>query len=274
MICVPDEMELTKLKGQVPKKHSMSALEKAFSESIRENTEGLKKCAVLFSGGLDSSLLALAISRRVKKTVLYCCGAPGSKAILRASNAASLLNLKLKKVIPDETATKGAVREVIKIIGSSNALNISIAVPEYLCMREIKKDSFSVAFSGQGADELFLGYDEFRRILVKKTRRKLRMVMWKKILNLYKDNLWRDNAIAKAIGLELRLPYLYKSFMLEALAFPSSKNIFDERDFLRKHILRSLAMRFGLPKSICFERKKAMQYDSGLAKSIKKCLSS
>lgn len=274
MIGVPSENELFKLKAIVPKRYSLEAIEEAFAESIAANTRGLKKCAVLFSGGLDSSLIAFAISKNVKKTRLYCCGLKGSDAIVRASSASSLLGLKLKKVIPNQSKIADAVRDVANIIGTTNLQQIQIAVPEYLCMREIKKDSFHVVFSGQGADELFLGYDVFRRILAKHGMKEVRRAMWERIANIYKDNLSRDNAIASCLGLELRLPYLYKSFMLEALAFPSKHNLFGKDDFLRKHVLRKLALRLGMPEEICYERKKAMQYDSGIAKSVKKFLSS
>jgi asparagine synthase (glutamine-hydrolysing) len=274
MLGVPRKEELASIKKEIPKEYSLEALEKAFIKSIEENTANVKRCAVLFSGGLDSSTIAFAIAKKVRETTLYCCGFPHSKALERAAKAASLLGLDLKKVIVDDDTLKEAVSEVVDIIGSQDIVHVQIGVPEYLCLRAIKEDSFNVAFTGQGADELFAGYDEFRRVFPQKGFSGARDVLWRRILNIYQDNIDRDSAIAEHFGIELRAPFLHKEFMLQALAFPIEKNLLGKDDFLRKHVLRRLAEHMGVPKELCYERKKAIQYDSGIAKHIRKILAS
>ncbi|MCD6479042.1 MAG: hypothetical protein J7L44_04120 [Candidatus Diapherotrites archaeon] len=272
MLGVPSREELQSLKKDIPKEYSMDALEKAFIRSIEENTANIKRCAVLFSGGLDSSTIAFAVSQRVKETMLYCCGLPHSKALERATKAASLLGLDLKRVAVNTATLREAVWQVVDIIGSQDTMHVQIAVPEYLCLHAIKEDSFNVVFTGQGADELFAGYDEFRRVLSQKGFSGAEAVLWRRILNIYRDNIDRDRAIAEHFGIELRLPFLHKEFMLQALAFPIEKNLQGKDDFLRKHVLRRLAEHIGVPEELCYERKRAIQYDSGIAKYIRKIL--
>ena len=272
MLGVPEKDELPLLKKQIPKQYSIGTIEAAFLESVDENTAGVTQCAVLFSGGLDSSLIAFAVAKKVRKTVLYCCGIAGSKALTRAAKAADLLGLNLKKVVVDHNAIEQAVRNVIEIIGTRNLMHVQIAVPEYLCLRAIKKDSLNIVFTGQGADELFAGYDEFRRVISQKGISGAESVLWRRIINLYEDNINRDSAIAEHLGLELRAPFMHREFMLQALAVPVEKNILDGNDFMRKHMLRELAKQLGLPEKLCYEKKKAIQYDSGIAKYIRKAL--
>jgi len=126
-------------------------------------------------------------------------------------------------------------------------------------------------FCGQGADELFFGYDEFRRLLESgKTYKELDLLRIKKIENLYDGNLRRDFALADYFGLDLKAPFLDKSFIIQALAFSAKQNVLSKNDFLRKRILRKLALVLKLQKEIAIEQKKAVQYDSGISKILKK----
>ena len=68
----------------VPKKHSQEALLREFEKTISLQTIGLEKAAVLFSGGVDSSLIAKAVSQRVPKTRLFVAGVEGSPDLLFA----------------------------------------------------------------------------------------------------------------------------------------------------------------------------------------------
>ncbi|MEM4662764.1 MAG: asparagine synthase-related protein [Candidatus Diapherotrites archaeon] len=263
------ENEIFNLKENVPKKASLFRLKKTFLASISANTKGVKRCAVLFSGGLDSSLIAYAISKKIKDVKLYCVGLEGAKVFEKASKASALLNLELKNIVMKEQTVLGSIGRISEIIKSNDKLQLQIAKPLYFCMRQIKSDDITTVFSGQGADELFFGYDEFRRLLEKKEINYLDELRFYKLTNLYKNNLNRDLAIANHFLLDLRFPYLEKNFMLEALAFKPNENIF-KNDLMRKRVLRRLAKLLGLPEELCLERKNAIQYGSGIAKLFSK----
>lgn len=246
-------------------------LRNSLLKAVEEETSEVKKAAVLCSGGIDSSLLAALTAKKIP-VKLYAVGLKESNAINASEKASKLLNIPLKKVIVSKKSLPKNLSKIKKILNTNNFLQLSIALPEFIALKQIKKDSFSHAFSGQGADELFFGYDEFRRLLEKKNSfNELEKLRKKKLANIYKDNLKRDFALAKHFSLQLHTPYLNKTFKKSALKFSAKENIFSKNDFLRKRILRKLAEEF-LPKQLTLARKKAIQYDSALARELKKLI--
>ncbi len=251
---------------------SFPALRKAFLESVEESVNGIERAAVLFSGGIDSSLIAKAISQRTPCT-LFSAGLKSSSASSFSSRAAKLLHLPLESVSVKEHDLPSLLDKAGEVISSADFLQLQIAVPEFIAMKAVKESGFKHVFSGQGADELFFGYDQFRRELEKGASfERLEHLRQQKLLNLWKDNLSRDLAIAKHFSLELKAPFLSPQFIKQALAFPAKENILSGNDVLRKRVLRKLAEQLSLPLEIAQRRKKAIQYDSGLSKELKKLL--
>jgi len=111
-----------------------------------------KPCAIAFSGGLDSSILA-ALCKDAK---LYSVGMAGSHDIMQTRSAAKLLglidNLHLHEITMYEL--EFAIPAVIKAIESSDPLMVSIALPLYFASKYASSDGLRVILSGQGADEL------------------------------------------------------------------------------------------------------------------------
>ena len=256
----------------MPSAYSSKALKEAFLNVIERSTANLNKCAVLFSGGIDSTIIAYAVASRVKNTLLYCCGLPKTSSFARAEQVAKRLGLKLKKVEIKREELPGLVDKTIKVIGTQDKLQVQIALPEFITMRAIKEDSFKVVFCGQGADELFAGYNEFRFVLKEKGFAGVQGLIWKKLSEMYERNLKRDLAVANYFRLDLVAPFLEEEFILQALAIPPEEKIHSESDLIRKHALRKLAQELGIPKELCYERKKAIQYDTGLAKEVERIL--
>lgn len=272
MLDFKDRVKIEALRAKVPKTYSIGALKEAFLHAVERSTANLEKCAILFSGGIDSTIVAYAVSSRIKNTVLYCCGLPEASSIKRASHVAKKLNLKLKIIEIDRQEIPELVKKITEVIGTADKLQVQIALPEFITMREIRKDSFDVVFCGQGADELFAGYNEFRHVLKERGYAGVQELIWQKLFEMYERNLKRDLAIANYFGLELKAPFLEEEFILQALAFPPQTKIRSADDLIRKHALRELAQALGIPKELCYERKKAIQYDSGLAKEVERIL--
>ena len=83
------------------------ALASLLDESVRRRVQGQGRVAVSFSGGLDSSLLALLASRYAD-VVLCSAYASGSRDEGQSERAAGLLGLKLETgVLDEETLAKG-----------------------------------------------------------------------------------------------------------------------------------------------------------------------
>ena len=176
--------------------------------------------------------------------------------------------------------------DLIKIIGTTEPLKVSVGVPLYFAARKAKKDGLSVMLSGQGGDELFGGYNRYLA-LAAKDRSALKAAMQKDVDNAYIDNLDRDIAICKAFGIGLSFPYMDEAFGKCAEGIPTELKVYeldgktkeefecvDEveggKKFIRKYLLRHLAADIGLPKYILDRKKKAAQYGSESQKLIEK----
>ena len=151
-------------------------------------------------------------------------------------------------------------------------MHLQIALPIYFAMQGAKKAGFTHIFTGMGADELFLGYDYFRRAFNGKNTAAIKKLQKEKLASFWKTDFKRDTLLADALSLHLHTPFLFPAFMRAALALPVKQNLHGKNDALRKHALRKLALSFGILKEIAFKRKKAVQYDSGVSKAFKNCL--
>ncbi|NJD52819.1 MAG: asparagine synthetase B [Candidatus Methanoperedens sp.] len=217
-------------------------------------------CAIAFSGGLDSALLA-ALFRDAK---LYSVGMAGSHDIGQTKKAARLLglsdNLHLHELTIDEIEI--ATPDVIRAIESCDPMKVSIALPLFFASRDARRDGIRVMLSGQGADELFAGYKRYESMKPPE----LGIALNKDFDNIAENNLERDDAVTMANSVELRVPYLDKNFVELALRIAPELKI---HNGIRKYILRLAASKI-LPDELVWKEKKAAQYSSGIYAAMEK----
>ncbi len=217
-------------------------------------------CAVAFSGGLDSSLIA-ALSREAE---LYSVGMEGSHDVQQTKNAAFLLGLSDKLHFHELTTDEleSAVPQVMRAIESSDPLKVSIAIPLFFTSNDAHSDGIRVMFSGQGADELFAGYRRYESL----NAHELESALRKDLDNIAANNLERDDAATMANGVELRVPFLDKEVVELALRIAPELKI---HKGMRKYILRLAAGKI-LPGELAYKEKKAVQYSSGIYSALLK----
>lgn len=217
-------------------------------------------CALAFSGGLDSSLIA-ALCREAE---LYSVGMEGSHDIKQTKKAAQLLGLSDKLHLHELTLdeVESAVPDVIRAIESRDPLKVSIAMPLFFASRDASNDGIRVMLSGQGADELFAGYKRYESMNPSELESALR----KDLDNIAENNLERDDAATMANAVELRVPYLDRVVVELALSIAPGLKI---HNATRKYILR-LAAGDVLPGELILKEKKAAQYSSGIYSALEK----
>ncbi|RLF89994.1 asparagine synthase, partial [Thermococci archaeon] len=213
---------------------------------------------VLFSGGLDSSLIALLASNFSEKVVLYTAGTEDSKDIEWARKVAEELGLALKEYIFSREEVEAELEKVAFAVEDPNPMNIAIAIPLYFSTKLAREDGIRVLLSGQGADELFGGYAKYLNNPG---------LMIEDFKTLAERNLARDDKVSMLNGVEVRFPYLDLSFAILALNVPLNEKI---SEGIRKKILREVAVDMGLPVDVAYREKKAMQYGSNSQKLLEK----
>ena len=137
------------------KKERFKEFSKKLEESIRLSSQSESGLSVLFSGGLDSSLInVLSSSFNISMEAWLFDSSPDKKERALAEKLCQKLNQKLNIVRPEPKD----FLLLPKIINSlEEPLGDSIIVPTYKLMREVSKKE-RVLLSGEGADELLGGY--------------------------------------------------------------------------------------------------------------------
>ncbi|MDD5473631.1 MAG: asparagine synthase-related protein [Candidatus Methanoperedens sp.] len=217
-------------------------------------------CAIAFSGGLDSSIIAALCP----EAELYSVGMAGSHDIMQTKKAAQLLGMEDKLHLHELTIddVESALPDVIKATESSDPLKVSIAMPLFFASRDAHNEGIRVMLSGQGADELFAGYKRYESMKPDE----LELALRKDLDNIAENNLERDDAVTMANAVELRVPYLDRWVVELSLRIAPELKVLNG---IRKYILRQAA-RDIMPHELVFKEKKAAQYSSGIYSALGK----
>lgn len=250
---------LRKLPEIKPTRTASGEIPALVSKAVEKRAKGIGKITVAFSGGVDSSIVAKLASNWAQVN-FATVGIPGSPDFERAEKAAELLNLPKPKKIEFKLTTR-LVSEVSRAIETSNPMQIQIAIPLYVLAKKTKN---KVILTGQGADELFLGYKRYYS--TPKDRAKADSIA--DVLSIGERNCERDDLAVGAFGKELRQPFLDRSLIEASLGIPFSEKASDKEN--RKIILRKAAIELGLPREIAFAPKKAVQHSTGVSREFAK----
>ena len=243
---------------------AVEAYRKALIESMEKRTQDFKRIGIIFSGGIDSVLVAYLAAKMVPHVVCYTCGAKDSNDIAYARQIANKLDLKLRVAELDQDKVERLIPEVINTIEDSNMGQVEVALPVYGAVKLAREDGIKVMLTGQGADEIFGGYSWYAKVAEKEGYRKLRQHMVEDLLLLYKETLEREDKITMAHSIELREPFLDSEVIKTALSIDFRLNVKGSLDIFGKHVHRKLAQKLGIPKDIAYRVKEAAQHGSGM----------
>jgi asparagine synthase (glutamine-hydrolysing) len=239
-------------------------------EAIKRRLQGLNKVAVAFSGGLDSSLVAFLASKEGVKVSLIHVSLENQRETEQAIEAAEELDLPLQVYLFKESDVERALLKVTEIIEEPDPIKVSIGVPFYWAAEKIAEENYKVMLAGQGADELFGGYQRYVNIYCNEGENKVRKAMFNDVVNIHESNLERDLKICGHYDVELRLPFACFDVAEFALSLPVDVKIERKTDTLRKLVLRKMAFDAGVPFLIASKPKKAVQYSTGINDAIKR----
>ncbi|MFC1790726.1 asparagine synthase C-terminal domain-containing protein [Patescibacteria group bacterium] len=249
----------------------LSQLKKTLLQAVRNCLEPDQKTALIFSGGIDSSLVAWTAYQLTKELTTFTIGFPQAADL----EFVSLIKKKLpfpsltKKLSPQdlEKALPPTLEILKKARIDPNLMQVSLAVCLYLVLLEIKKRGITLVLSGQGADELFAGYAKFKKVPLAKVNQ----VCLEEFDRAKKIDLCRDQAIATHFGLNLKNPYFDPAVVRIALKLPPGLKLKrTSSGIVNKYILRKLAEKIGLPEEIFNRPKKSFQYSTRIQREIEK----
>lgn len=243
-------------------------LTESLYDAVSESISGISKVGVAFSGGVDSSILAKLCDHMRIQVTLLTIGFPSSHDIDFSRAIASKMGMSHKVYEISYQDFQEKLRYVRQIINCSNTSHIENCIGYYYISKLAKQNDLNIVLSANGCDELFCGYDKYRKVFCAgKTG----------IERLMEENLVNEFAlideirtVAATVGIQIKQPFLSTGFIEFAKSIPLNQKITGSDDMIRKHILRSAAVALGVPKESAVKPKKALQYGSSIHKYFKK----
>jgi asparagine synthase (glutamine-hydrolysing) len=236
----------------------------ALYNSIKKRSQDLSRIGIIFSGGIDSVLIAKITKELVPHVTCYTSGIAGSDDIKFSKLIADELDLDLKINELDVKDIENMLPNILNIIETNNSTQAEVSIPIFGALNLAAKDGLRVVFTGQGADELFGGYPWYFKIVSKYGYSKLKEYMIQDLLLLYKETLEREDKLAMANSIEMREPFLDSDVVKTATSINMNLNIFNNNDIFGKRVHRELAIRVGIPKDIAYREKQAAQHGAGI----------
>ena len=248
---------------------AIEAYKKALVSSMRKRTQDFDRIGIIFSGGIDSVIIAWLAKKMVREVICYTGGVEGSSDIAFARKIAKRLNLKLRVNELTSNEVEEMIPEVINTIEHTNAGQVEVAIPVYAAVKLAHEDGIKVMFSGQAADELFGGYSWYGKIVKDGGGYAgLRHYMNEDIQLLYKETLEREDKITMAHSIEMREPFLDLKLIRLSMKIDLRLNVKGVSDAFGKHVHRKLAQELGIPRDIAYRSKEAAQHGSGIHQVI------
>ncbi|MGD9130110.1 MAG: asparagine synthetase B [Candidatus Bathyarchaeota archaeon] len=247
------------------------ALQLLLLESTRKRVSDLEAVAVAFSGGVDSSVVAVLAEDAGLDVQLISVGLEGQREVLFAEKAAEALGLPLHLRTYTVGELERTLAEVLWLIEEPNPVNACIAVPFYWLAETAANLGYPVLLAGQGADELFGGYQRYLTEYSRSDAEAVEQKLFHDVENAYQANFQRDNHVCSYHRVELRLPFIDRDVVDFGLRLPLRLKINSVEDKLRKRVLRRVAHNLEIPSFMADKPKKAVQYTTGVTKALQ-CL--
>jgi asparagine synthase (glutamine-hydrolysing) len=245
----------------------VSELHTQIIQSIQESVND-KKIGIAFSGGVDSTLLAKICADIGYEITLLTIGFEDSHDVRFSQEISKILgyNHKIEKL--KLTNFSKTLKDIKKIIKTDNLSWLENCIAFYYLSKLAKRYGIKKVITANGIDELFCGYNAYRNA-IESGEDGVMKLMESKLKNEIKM-MKTVNLTASQFGVELIQPFLLQDFINFAKKISLKYKIHDSDDLLRKHIIRELALKIGVPEISSNKRKKALQYGSLIHKTLMK----
>ena len=227
-------------------------------QCMRILTNAVNECKsdwIALSGGLDSSILAHLRKDQKPQTMTIITKDFLGTDLTFAQIIAKHLGLPLSLIQVSMEEVLDSINETIKILGNYNDIEIRNSIVPYIYLTTLKKKGVDSVITGDGADEVFAGYN----FLLKKSDEEIgeELKRIKKIMH------FPSKDIARSLNMKVETPFLNEELIKfsDGIEISQKINAKDGEKF-GKWILRETFEKY-LPNNITWREKSPMQDGSG-----------
>ena len=160
---------------------------------------------LLFSGGLDTSVIAVEASKHRKITAITICFKQGeAKDLTYAKKLTDFLKLNHIIHFFDVKELFESLNDVISILKTFDPMEVRNSVPVYIGLKLAKEKNLDGVMTGDGLDELFLGYPWLFNL----TEDELK----KRLLRMWKEMRFSSIPLGEVLKINVKTPFLDPEF--------------------------------------------------------------
>ena len=208
-----------------PADRLVSGTREVLVDAVTRQLMGDVPVGVFLSGGLDSSIVAAIAAKvyagRGERLQTFAVGTPGSPDVEAARRVAEHIGSDHHETNYTAEEALAALPDVVRAIESFDPGLVRSAVPNWF-LASATAQHVKVVLTGEGADELFAGYDYLREFTEPDA---LRIELERTVRSLHNLNLQRCDRVTMAHAVEARVPFLDREVIEWALRVPPEAKI-------------------------------------------------
>ena len=296
---------------KITEEEAAERLKELIIESVRKRTNEINDLEnedktdiyVLFSGGIDSTIIALALKSLNVKFKCISVGTKKSKDLIMAEKIAREYNFNIEKKVLSSEEILENLEAVMRILKTSNKMKLGVGTVLYSALKfitigndqnkenkgkkkgkekenkEEKTGKTRIVMTGLGTEDIFAGYN--KHLIAMMNKEDINELCWHGLITTYERDLTRDIPIIKSFkefNVVGATPFLDEKIIrfgmglkpelkIRKIKYKDESGVIKE-GFIKKYILRISAVKLGLKKEFAMRPKRAAQYGSGIEKEI------
>jgi asparagine synthase (glutamine-hydrolysing) len=242
-------------------RQAQEAIRETLADAVRLRLIADVPVGISLSGGLDSSIVAMLANRGTEHLHSFAVGMEGSEDLAAARKMAEFLGTQHHELKYTYQEIGRLLPKIVYHLESFDPALVRSAIPNFF-LAEMASQYVKVILTGEGADEIYAGYDYLRSFINPTVLQKEMVEITRALHN---TNLQRADRMAMAFGLEARVPFLDTRSVALGLGLPAKWKA--HHNHPAKYLLRR-AFSADLPEEITNRPKQKFSMGAGSSEVI------
>ena len=254
-----------------PKNIKICNTESSLIHAVESHIPKEVKWGLSLSGGVDSALLSAIAKSSGHDFKCYSLDTGlNSPDLIAAKEVCNYLGLAFKPVKVSVDDIKKSLPKVVQSLAVFKSETIIGGLLTYFVSKAALSDGLKVLILGEGADEVFGGYDKYiKQLGMSKSESTVNEMMLRDQSNLWISHNMRVDHASMANSIEARVPYQDLNVVFNARNMPLEDKVNVEKRLKSKSCLREVALKY-LPKDLAEREKVSPSLGTGLNELVTK----